>query len=555
MDPTIITIQKAGDLVKDHLPDWYEENRAYAQEGDHWQEGKGWIGPPASSPGEFTAEVKKQIQTQFTPRDAIGEILDRVENGLLKTEPTISLMRRDGRELKEGQEDQKADAGINLLSLWWDEAKFHEKLKLATRIARWAGHAYLRPWVPPYQMETAKDDEDQDILVVPSGPLDESLMRISVQVAEPNMATIYTDPDTEERVSVFMFERDGRKHAELSWVDENGLTQVRVIGENKDLDAEEYEYDLGGRLMLVELRADVLITESVRRQQKRLNFFESVLTRNVETGGFPERVITNAEPEGMLVPRQPGQKPGLYPTKIIDGVVYELRPLPRTLGSGVTSEVQGIKYTDAAGNQQITEPGVHRFDPIDPMLTISAARHAYQVLLEEAKQGHILITGDAAASGVSRQQARGDFEDDLSNTKSAVEGATRDTLELVLALAEEFSSGSESYLTDYRVIADLFVNSGPITPEDARSTAELRKEGLLSLETAMMRAAGVEDIAAEMAKMEQEEGGQLAINIKRAEMTKILTDAGLPVDRAMAIAGFDEEDIQKVGTAVSNIQQ
>jgi hypothetical protein len=541
-----LTLNEVRARLREMLPRGYRESRAYAMDGDHFQDAAGWIGPPNSLDSSImTAALKQQIERQFTPRDAIGEVLSRIENSLFRVEPRVGLVG-----LEEEEEDARRDEAVRLLHAWWDRTRLFERLKVAGRMTRWAGRAYLRPWVPPAHLA---EDPETGVPVVPAGSFDEQMERIYVDVVEPESATILVDPDTQQRVSVYLYRQNDRDFAELSWVDEDGITQVRVLGEGRD-GVVEYSYELGGRLMLVEVEAEILITDAIRRQQKRLNFFETVMTRNVETGGFPERVVANAEPEYTMVAVQRGAVPGPYPTRVMDGVTYELRPVPRTMGSSVITEIQGVKYRDASGSETLATPVINRFDPIDPAFTIRAARHAYQTLLEEAKQGHVLMSGDATSSGVSRIQARADFEADLSNMKASIEAGSRDLIELVIALAGEFS-GDRRYLDDYRVGVDLVVNGGPVTPEEQRSVRELRDAGLLSTESAMVRAAGVEDVAEEAARIEAEEGGRLAMLDRRARSLKLLIDAQVPLDAAMRMVEFDEDQIGLITRRYQDIEQ
>jgi hypothetical protein len=67
---------------------------------------------------------------------------------------------------------------------------------------------------------------------------------------------------------------------------------------------QEFPVKLGKRLPIAQMMADLLITDMVRRQQKSLNYFETVLTRVIETAGFPERYTTNAKPSGVWLPNR-----------------------------------------------------------------------------------------------------------------------------------------------------------------------------------------------------------------------------------------------------------
>jgi hypothetical protein len=532
--------------------------------GDHWQDGAGWVGPPEKSNPAYKLALER-ISPQFTPRDVINEVLDRVVNGVAKQEASIGtaplgVFADDAAQVAARKKQEARSRQLTAaLSSWWDTRQFHDKLREAIRYSRLQGRGYLRLWVPLSELEEIPANELGGLRPgsrrVPRGKFEETLGRIHLSAPNPGACAIIVDDETQERASVFLFKRDNKDFAEIAWVERRpdgtrGDTVVRVVGQGdaRNLNAEEYRWSIGGRLPVMEMKAGKLITEAVRRQQRRLNFFETSLNRNVETAGFPERYLTNAEPSGILVRRASGAEPGPYPTRIIDGVVYEIHPVPRVLGAGVTTEVQGVKITEREGNrtkESITTPGVHRFEPVDPQGTIHASRHAYQILLEEVNQAHILIAGDATASGVSRQQAEGDFLSDLSDTKGKAEALIRDTLAGAVAMAEYFGGATESsVLKDMRITATLTLTPGAPSPDQQRVAKELRTDGDLPLEEFLSRI-GVEDVDAMIERLEQDDSFLLARLKKRAEAMDLLMTAGWTFEGAAAAVGFTEEEIRK----------
>jgi hypothetical protein len=146
---------------------------------------------------------------------------------------------------------------------------------------------------------------------------EQALDAVQLTAPSPESGFVYTEPDTQEQVGVFFFAvGDGtansattRKFAEL-WFLDGDNTVLRVVEENS-VTAQEVTIRTGKRLPIAQMNADLLITDAVRRQQKSLNYFETLLVRVVETAGFPERYTLNAKPlgSGSLSPRPMGRPP------------------------------------------------------------------------------------------------------------------------------------------------------------------------------------------------------------------------------------------------------
>lgn len=569
-----LDIEKIKELAALKNTEGFKETQLFLS-GDHFNDGALWMGPPDRASPAYV-ETMKKIKKQFVFRDVIDEILSRVVNGVAKKEPRLGADMRvvaeedEKKPFKErvSEEDQNRIIGLTrTLGVWWNTNTYHEKLKKVIRYARAHGHGYMRLWIPVSQLEDIPEEERAEKAIpdgvkrVPTGSFEQTLKRIFLDIPDPSACVIIIDEETQQKASIFTFKRDDMDFAEISWVEydefgEPGPTIVRVIGGTGRRKAVmDFEWELGGRLPIIEMEAPILIKETIRVQQKRLNFFETSLMRNVETAGFPERVITNAEPTGILVRRAPGAEPGPYPVKLIEGITYEVHPVPRTIGSGLTTEVQGRLITDPATKAQtLATPGVHRFEPVDPEGTIRAARHAYQLMLEQAHQGHILIVGDATASGVSRESAEGDFLSDLSDTRAPAENLVVESLETLVAIAEYFSS--ETYLDTFRLTADLSLTPGAASADSQRLAYEQRDKGVISTTEAMSRS-GVEDPHAMMTELEQDPEFIMNRLVKRAETMDKLQLAGWTFEGAARAVGFTEEEIKaaRQGLDLSEIRQ
>jgi hypothetical protein len=212
----------------------------------------------------------------------------------------------------------------------------------------------------------------------------------------------------------------------------------------------------------------------------------------VVLGGFLERTYLNAQLPGREEddPNRPGQK----------------RFVPERLhvGAGATNFISGVVTgIDQNGNDVIATPQLIYRDPVPVTTFRDTKAESYRTILEEVQQLHALISGDATSTGESRKQARSDFEESLSDTKTQVEAAIRWLLETVLAMAATFA-GQPGRYASLRASVTCRLNLGPISSEDQRVAKELVEAEIISRETGR-NWVGVDDVDAEAAKIEAEQ--------------------------------------------------
>lgn len=515
----------------------YAANRAYIEKHDHWQDGDQWVGPRGSK--EIWPQIKSAIRRQFVAVDVLGEVLDRVANALLQREPEVAFAPLEPIEEGEDGFEEQEEAAKTLqeyVSAWWDGVGLWKKARVATKRSRWAGRGVLRLWTPPGRLEKGADGK----LRAPS-ELDfpAALELIELSAPEPEAAAVLREPETQRPYGVFLYEEGGEPRAEVWSVDaESGETVLLVLGGEED---QEHRYQLGGLLPIVEMEAEPLITEPVTSQQNRLNFFESLLNRVGESAGFPERYTLNAQPHGIWSEAPPTEGPPLQEMEF-RGKKYYLHAAPRTLGSAVTTELLGVSTKDRDGKQQMATPGVVFKEPTDPEYAIRSATHARGTILKSCKQGHLAGESTAEASGDAYEQARADFVADLDDTRSPLEAMLRSLISCVVAFAADLS-GEANPLKRYRCVVNLFVQTGPITPEAKRENASQVEKALLSREGAMVRN-GVEDVAAELQRIEAEPETQLGIIQKRATVISTLMAANpeMSMVQAAIAAGYEKKE-------------
>jgi hypothetical protein len=529
---------------------------------DFFQNGSQWAGPTGAN-DVARGRILTQVEPKFTPIDAIGETLDRSVSALLKVEADVQLVPREpvpdldaeaasddatrlAHEEAVALQDEAADQVRATLAGWWDRVRLWEVTWDAVRRSRWAGRGHLRLWVPKGRLRTttATNGEGEEVTVIglPTGlGFEEALDQLELMAPCPEHAAVIVDPDTQERAAVFLFTTpDGQQSAEVWTLDADGTVRVRMIGEQTS----EVPLDVAGHLPIAEMTAPLLVTEPVRRLQNQLNYFQSLLGRTAETAGFPERYLLNAEAQGDWTSVDPGA--GNYvDTKNKEGVTWYLVPSDRTLGAGTTVEPRGFEYdTDANGGKGITTPSVTFKEPTDPEFVLKCIRATYAALIRQAKQAHILRSAEADMSGEAQQQARADFEDDLTAVKPQVEGMLRSTLEAVIAFAGAMSEDAAGLLDTYRVAVNLRVDTGPLSADEQRAINERVAQGTLSLETALARL-GEEDVDAEVERLRQDPKAKAAVAVAKANAVKAWMDAGLglSLEDAAELAGLEPDEV------------
>jgi hypothetical protein len=463
-------------------------NRRY-YDGDHWQQGAGWIGPMPTETSAEAALMISQIKRGFVSKNAIRETVLRHLAGVIGHEPRWSLSVR--RALADGEEPtaeeqeliQEAEA---LLREWWDWRGIHQMLKEAAVTLLLSGRAPLRLFVP----DANRDDETGD---VPTIPLPDAVWYVWCEALSPAQATVFTDTSTMADGGVYQYtpvDLAGVQQSQvtdLTYLDDDGQTVLRVLQGSTEADT---RLPLDGGLLLYEMTSEALIGEQVRQQQKLLNLARTMLARNVVVGGFLERVFLNAQQPGACIRNDSTGQETFTPEDMV-------------VGPGTTNYVQGVPVFQHGQVTGYTTPSVVYRDPVPVTTFEETSRSAYRGILEETRQVHALLSGDAAPSGESRRQALFDFVLSLQDTATEIEEALRWLLETTLNFAATFA-GEPARFTGLRVSATCQIDAGPISEADMRALVDVVGARLMSRRTAMARL-GIDDPDAEQQQVEQEQ--------------------------------------------------
>lgn len=545
-----VSFRQAESLVDANEPDGFETNLQFF-EGDHWQGGEGW--PQSIDPEANGAEyIQRLIKEMFESKNVIGEVVERFLDGLLENSPEVSITPPTDEDEEPAEELLDRATQIETrINRWTERRKFMEEVRDAVKYAALGGRGYLRPFVPP-----GRRDEQGRL----TGSWDEIFRDLYVEAVKPSNAVIYTHPRTQRKLSVFHFvpgetteiddpNRDiDKERVELGWIDpDTGETVMRILhegespealrendpeGDGPTLEERELRLDLQEHLLLQEVEIDQLITEQVRSSQKSLNMTKTMLSHNEVNAGFNERMFLNAQPPGKFEKNAHGERK------------FVQNDLPR--GPFRTHFIQGTTTTDEMGQEQLATPSVVIDEPDDPEVYIKGKASKRKDILDEVDQTFVLMNESTEISGRSRLIARHEFTKSLNKAVEEVTELIRGGIMSITVMAETFGKGGPS-IGELRLPIEVYPDSGPLTPEEMSALESMTEAGLMSMQTALSRA-GINDIEAEKQRIREEEESRVQRLIQRAKLIKQLVAAGASLPGAAQVAGFDEEEAQKLQT-------
>jgi hypothetical protein len=537
-------------------------NRAFF-DGDHWQNGDGWIGPhPANGDADFS-DAMLEIALSFTSKNAVREVVERHTLGVVGKPFQWAFVPR--RELKADEKPTAAeqaaiDEATAVVRQWMTTRKVPTLMRNALCTLLLAERAAIRLYVPS-GLATA-DGEGNSIVVATD--VADALTKIFIEHPMPEHATVATDDDTKLEAGIWRFETtddddaddaggqsdndddDIVQRAGLTFLDEARQTVLRIVDDDSDrADAAaadtadagivaDASLDLGGRLPMFEMRRAALVTPQVQQSQRALNLALTMIPRNVVTGGFLERIMLDAQMPGHWELDPDGQRTGRW--------IRE----PFYTGAGTTNFLTGVEFEDEQGNTKRGTPSVHFREPVKPDASITASGAHYAAILDEVGQRHVLMAGDAAASAVARIQARFEYLNTLLLTQPEAETALSFTIETALAMAEALARAPGRYTTLLRAQVACKLDTGPLAP-DERAAIEASIGKTLSQATAMTLL-GVDDVASERARMAADPLARAVLGKAIGDALQSLTLAGASLEGAAATIGIEGDDLRALMT-------
>lgn len=566
-DFTTLTTNKATDLAAlpaDRLAT-LKTNRAF-YDGEHWQEGAAWVGPwPIVPEGATAAQAKAVHQMHVEIRrgqvtvNAIKECVDREATGTVGIEPRWSFTadgldapvpadataeQRTALEAERQRVQARIDRANSLATSWWDRVGAHERLtELATKLLYGAAPdalASLRLYVPAAMLEDERGDNGattgRKVLKVAS--VEDALAKIHLEVLDGDEGRVVEDPDTLAEIGIKPTQRGEERVAEVTYLDPaSNRTVIQTI---RATARPGTTLDLGGRLTMITVSRAAFVTEQVRQNQRALNFAAFVIRRNNETAGFLQDTILNAH------------IPGHYEGEG-DKRRYVADPIER--GPLALNAFRGFELKDGEGRTTgLTSPSIDHREPIDPTPSIKAKGEHYADILGACSQRHVLMSGDAVASGESRIQARGEHVKSLRLTQAPVQRAGRWMLETVLLFADALANGGNktALLDGLRAIFSCYLDAGPVSSAERAENLSEMQEGALSRTTAIERN-GVVDVDAELQRIDADRNGSLDAELKRAQIYAAWIGGGVGEAAAARRAGLTDAEIKLLTTAQTDV--
>jgi hypothetical protein len=542
-------------------------NRAFYT-GDHWQYGSGYIGPHPSQTDAAFNDAMVEIANIFTSQNAIREVTDRHAAGVVGRPFRWALVpRRATGDSKPTTDEQTAiDEASGLLRQWLTARKVPTLIGNATATLLLAERAAIRLVVPA---GLAKVNADGTTTVA-AKTIEQALAKVWPEHPTPEASAVACDDDTKLEAGVVTYEAseyddatdkaDTSEYAWICFLNQGGDTVIRILSDDDEPAATPEATDdepggvavgessidtprpgdaqlkLGGRLTMFEMHRPALITPQVQQSQRALNFAATMIPRNVTTGGFVERLLLDASVPGQYV--------------VGPDNVKRFVPSPLKLGAGTTNFIEAAEYetTNPQGEKVVTrgKPTAVFRDPVKPDASITAKQEHYESILAECGQLHVLITGDAQASAVSRIQARAEYLNTLLKTKPEVEAALSWLIETALAMAEAIAQQPGKYTNVVRAQVSCKLDTGPITPEE-RKTIEASIGVTISQETAMLML-DIEDVDAEQSRMAEDPASRAEYAKDIGDALTKLTTAGATLKGAAKIVGLTPEQIADLMT-------
>lgn len=523
-------------------------NRAFFQ-GDHWQNGAGWIGPhPATGDAGFQ-EGMLEIINIFTSKNAIREVTVRHTDGTVGKPINWHLTPirdLDPDEKPNADEAAKIKEATAIVRRWLETRKVLDTLRDAVTTLLLSERAALRLSIPAGLATLGEDGR----LTISAASIEDALRVIYLEHPLPENAVVIRDDDTKLEAGLWQFEvagddeesdaatdaeRDDRGYAALCFVDDQGLTVTRIFAEGADKPETESSLDMGRRLPMFEMRRAVLITVQGQQTQRALNLATTMLPRTAVTSGFMERLMIDAQLPGSPELDADGNRTGRW----IEAPFY--------VGAGTTNFVQSSEYLDEEGKVKRANASVNYREPIAPDGPIKGADTHYRALLDDVGQLHVVMSGDATASGLSRINARIEYLSTLQRTGTQAEDAFRAVVDAALAMAEALSNQPGHYTDTIRCQASCRLDTGALSPVE-RTAIEASIGKTLSRETAMTLV-GIDDVEAEKARMAADPLSRAILGGEVGKALTALTTPGATLEGAAKFMGIEPDLVKDLLTA------
>jgi hypothetical protein len=298
---------------------------------------------------------------------------------------------------------------------------------------------------------------------------------------------------------IFTVDENGQRVAAEDYQGEP-ITLIEILTQNQEQIevVQSNGIPMRGHLLTFELDIKAQVDDPIRRQQKALNVVLTMMQHNILGAGFFERILFNAQMPGKWEKASDPNHPSA-----VNGYINV--PTEYQTGLGVLNNLVGQPIRDEDGNiTGYTTPSIWTHEP-SPVDTFTDSESAYRrAILASAGQLHAVLSGDAVASGVSRQQALADFIARIRPAAGQVQTMVRWLLESVVYLAG-YLSNDQSARHILKATVKLKLSLPPLDAESQRVINELIKDGTISSETGLAQLPFIDDPESEIARKRAEQ--------------------------------------------------
>lgn len=276
----------------------------------------------------------------------------------------------------------------------------------------------------------------------------------------------------------YQYTENGERYVERQFLD-RGQTVFQILQDDELV--RQFTLDLGGGFTVVEINLPAMVTDSIRRNQNAINFALTLMPHNLSFSGWIQESILNAQP------------PGSWDYDLAGRERFTPNPAGLASGAGIVRFLQGLPlYNERQDIINYTQPHINLQQPISPKTFIETYNAFEQAIYEQSNQGFVLAS-DLILSGISREQSRRDFSDAVN----------KDARMMGYAISDLLSVGNFLLGVKQKV-------SVKVTPKIDRGIEQkqlvllARKEGLVSLRTAVELLGFAVDVDAELALLAKE---------------------------------------------------
>lgn len=526
-DFSTVTLEQAKQLVPSFED--AEHNRCFIA-GDHFQQGKGWVGPGPGEGEQGHSDFLHVLARVFVSKNVLNECCDRLSSAVLGREPRWAWVPR--RKVTDEApvtvaEQEAIDELEQALTEWWDTREVHKCLKQQLKYMLWALESTWRLFVP-----SGLTDQNGSLGTITT--LDDALKKIFLEIPDPEFSTVYEHPNTRQRLGIVLYKDVASKQerAELSYVDAQGKTVIKIVPSASVAQAAN---NFGEHLPMFRVHTDEpLITRQTRELQRQLNMTLTLLGKGLVDNHFVEKLFKDILPPGHWE----------YEDDKITRKAFIPDKSGRTTGGRTDSYLQSIDYRNEQNTTVLANGEIVFRDPLDPTGTIKGIEYWYQALLEEMRQDHVLINQSATPSGKSRDEARADFADSGEEPEMQCKLSGRELLLTVVSMAEEFMGKPGKYTSLLRPVFQPRPKYGQLSTEERKQAIEEAEKGFRADETAMADI-GIDDVDAEVAIINKSARGQLRLSSERADVVEKWA-ADFPREVALKLTGFEDKKIKEI---------